>query len=126
MQGSPFCCIPNGPRRPRESRDIIRPALSGKFNGGVLVATPTGEGSAAIPDHVRVYSEKGKLLTEVETEVVENANWHFEVFLKPGIYTLVAYAGAAPEVGGILYSLPVAVTVGKKEFTEVALSFRLL
>lgn len=77
-----------------------------------------------LPDHVRVYSDNGTLLTEVETEVTGEANWHFEVYLKPGHYTVIAYAGAPPEKGGILYSLPVPVTVEKKQFTEVALSFR--
>jgi hypothetical protein len=77
-----------------------------------------------IPDHVRVYSDKGKLLTEIETEVTEDVNWHFEVNLKRGSYTLVAYAGTPPEQGGIVYSYPVAVAVEKKQFTGVALSFR--
>ena len=98
--------------------------IIGQVNGGIIIATPTGEGSRIIPDHVRVYSDEGRLLGEVETEVTERAWWHFEVYLKPGNYTLVAYAGAPPEAGGILYSYPLAVTVAKKQFTEVALSFR--
>jgi hypothetical protein len=43
--------------------------------------------------------------------------------LKPGTYTVIAYAGAAPENGSALYSYPVEVTVGKKQFTELVLSF---
>jgi hypothetical protein len=98
--------------------------IVGQVNGGVVIATPTGEGSMVIPDHVRVYSDKGKLLTDVETEVTVTANWHFQVFLNPGTYTVIAYAGVPPENGGTLYSFPVTVVVGKKQFTEVALSFR--
>ncbi len=97
--------------------------IVGLVTAGVVSGTPTGEGPI-IPEHVRVYSETGKLLTEVETEATADANWHFEIFLKPGTYTLVAYAGPPPEEGGILYSFPVAVTVGKKQFTEVTLNFR--
>ena len=98
--------------------------IVGQVNGGIVIATPTGEGSSVIPDHVRVFSDRGKLVDEVETTVTETAWWHFEVYLKPGNYTLVAYAGPPPEAGGILYSFPLEVTVQKKQFTEVALSFR--
>ncbi len=108
----------------QENQGHHQSGILGKVNGGVVMATPTGEGSMVIPDHVRVYSDKGNLLLEVQTEVTEDAWWHFEVYLKPGNYTVIAYAGAAPENGGILYCFPVPVTVGKKHFTEVALSFR--
>jgi hypothetical protein len=92
--------------------------VTGQVNGGIF-----GSGMV-LPGHVRIYSDEGELVVEVETEVQGNTLWHFEVFLKPGHYTLVAYAGAPPENGGILYSFPVPVTVNKKQFTEVAISFR--
>ncbi len=96
--------------------------IIGQVNFGILSGTPTGEGGTIIPDHVRVYSDKGKLVAAVETEVTANAFWHFQVFLKPGTYTVTAYAGVPPENGGVTYSFPVTVIVRKKQFTEVALS----
>ena len=97
--------------------------IIGQVNGGLLL--PGGivghPGIIVIPDHVRVYSDKGKLLTDVETEVMAKVYWHFEVLLKPGTYTVVAYSGTPPENGGTHYSPPVTVTVTKKQFTEVAI-----
>jgi hypothetical protein len=92
--------------------------VTGLVSGGIF------GGGMVRPDHVRVYSEEGELVAEVETEVQGNILWHFEVYLKPGNYTLVAYAGAPPENGGILYSFPVPVTIQKKQFIEVTISFR--
>jgi hypothetical protein len=97
--------------------------IFGHINGGIIIATPDGEGSSVIPNHVRVYTNEGELLTEVETVVTEDAWWYFEVFLKPGAYTVSAYMGSPPEDGGIAFTYPVEVTVGKKEFLEVAFTF---
>jgi hypothetical protein len=96
--------------------------ITGRVNGGMVSVTPTGEGSMVIPDYVRVYSDTGELVTEVETEVTENATWHFDVYLKPGRYMVMAYVPPAPEDGGVLYTYPVAVTVEKKQFTDVVLT----
>jgi len=92
--------------------------ITGRVSGGVIIATPTGEGSRVIPDIVRVYSDSGELVAEVETEVEGNAWWHFQINLKPGNYTVIA---SVP--GGYSYSYPVSVTVDKKQFTEVNLGF---
>jgi hypothetical protein len=96
--------------------------IFGNTGGGIIIATPDGEGSSVLPNHVRVYQE-GELVTEVETVTTEDALWYFEVYLKPGTYTVTVYAGAPPENGGIAFTFPAEVTVGKKGFVEVAFSW---
>jgi len=97
--------------------------IFGNTGGGIIIATPDGEMSGVIPNHVRVYKE-GELVTEVETVTTEEALWYFEVYLKPGTYTVTAYSGAPPEEGGIAFTFPDEVTVGKKGFVEVEFSWR--
>ena len=94
------------------------------MSGGLITATPTGEGSFVHPNRVRVYTDTfpRELVAEVETEVKGNALWHFEVFLKPGQYVVTGYTPPVPEDGGWMFSYPVSVTVEKKKFTEVVLS----
>ena len=96
--------------------------IFGHIGGGIVSGTPDGEGSI-FPDHVRVYTSEGELLTEVETVVTEDAWWYFEVALKPGAYRVTAYVGLPPEDGGVDFSFPEEVTVGKKEFVEVGFTF---
>lgn len=119
-----FGCLTATSLRAQGHQGHRQSGISGWVCAGFIVATPTGEGSRVVPDHVRVYSVNGELLTEVETEIQGNILWHFEVFLKPGNYIVLAYAGAAPEDGGALYSEPVPVTVQKKQFTDLVVSFR--
>lgn len=97
--------------------------IFGQINGGAIIATPDGEGSGAIPNHVRVYTKERELVTEVETVTTDEALWYFEAYVKPGTYTVIAYSGVPPEDGGIMFTYPVEVTIGRKEFVEVAFTF---
>jgi hypothetical protein len=111
--------------RPRTNEGHHQSGITGRVNGGVLTATPTGEGSFVHPNRVRVYTDTfpRELVAEVETEIQGNVLWHFDVNLKPGRYVVTAYYPPAPEEGGWMFSYPVLVTVGKKQFTEAVLSF---
>lgn len=90
--------------------------IVGSVTGGIIIATPNSDGSAVGPNIVRVYTHSfpHKLIAEVETEVQGNVWWHFEVYLKPGNYLLVASTS-----DGQLFSYPVPVTVEKRQFTEI-------
>jgi hypothetical protein len=114
-------CVVSASVFAQENRGHHQSGITGRVGGGFITA---GENGRVHPDFVRVYSPEGDLLVEVETEVVGNVLWHFEIFLKPGNYTVLAYAGVPPEEGGTFYSFAVPVTVEKKEFTELVLSFR--
>jgi hypothetical protein len=91
--------------------------IVGSVSGGIIIATPTGEGSAVLPNIVRVYTATfpHKLVAEAETEVQGDAWWHFEVCLKPDDYLLVASTST-----GQLFSYPVPVTVEKRQWRELA------
>lgn len=97
---------------PGENQGHHQSGIIGRVAGGILSG---GEG--IVPNIVRVF-EDGELIAEVETEVVGNDWWHFEINLKPGDYVVTAATRA-----GHLFSYPVNVTVEKKQFTHLVLGF---
>jgi hypothetical protein len=107
-------------RAPQESENQghHQSGIVGSVSGGVIIATPTGEGSQVRPDVVRVYTAAfpHELAAEVETQVQGNDWWHFEVYLKPGDYLVAAYTLPVSEG---LFTYPVTVTVEKHELTQV-------
>jgi hypothetical protein len=117
-----FVCVALTAMSAKGDQGHHQSGMVGRVNGGAVIGGPTAEVSGVVPDHVRVYSAAGELLVDVLTETQGDDLWHFEVFLKPGTYTVLAYVDAAPEDGGAWHTSPIQVTVEKKEFTEVELS----
>src|SRR5437868_3614439 len=72
--------------KPQENQGHHQSGIVGSVGGGVIIATPSGEGSGIRPNVVRVFDADlpNRLVTEVETEVQGDVWWHFEVYLKPG------------------------------------------
>ena len=107
--------------KPQENQGHHQSGIVGSVSGGVIIATPNGAGSGIRPDLVRVFDADfpDRLVAEVETEVQGDVLWHFEVYLKPGRYLLVAYTTPLSDDGPQSFSHPVPVTVEKHQFTEV-------
>jgi len=84
----------------------------------VVTATPDGEGFQPVPPRVRVYSDRGTLITELETD----ENGLFTVALKPGKCVVWAYYPPAPGEGCVNFCLvtdAVSVRVKKKHYTSM-------
>ena len=82
---------------------------------GQVVGLPTVAAGCTI----RVLSSNGRFVTEVSTD----AQFNFEIGLKPGIYTLQPFPFTASPNLIIPPGVPIAVKVEKKTFTELTLTY---
>lgn len=100
---------------------LAQSGIIGSVTGGRIIATPAARESVVLPNRVRVYTADFpyQLVAEVETEVRGDLLWHFEVWLQPGDYLLVANAPPGPDNGYQWFSPPVRVTVEKEQFTQL-------
>ena len=98
----------------------LKSGIIGTAPIAVVTATPNGEGFQPVPPHVRLYSDRGELITEVETD----ENGLFAVALKPGKYVVWAYYPPAPGEGCVNFCLvtdAVSVKVKKKGYISIGI-----
>lgn len=81
---------------------------------------PEGQDEPGTPPFVRVYTESGKLVAEVEAEA-DGTTAYFLIALKPGRYVVWAYypPEPTPECNFCQFTEAVSVTVERKKYSSV-------